>query len=331
MNKMLHTDAGTAAGNNLESIDRAISSGDEEFDKYNPGDCDIYGFDRSADTFFDAYVNHGNTTPIAQVDTSTIGGTFEADDVFTVIIDGTSVAHTVVAGDTNNEGILDALVLAINADGVAGLVVTALKTAATTMTLTAITTGEAVVITSTAVNGGATDDQTLVTAITTSPSAVTNRFLTEEMMKAAVSGVEEASGETPNLIITGTDAADKIDSLFKTNTRYMTVSRNAIVVGDDGVSTAAGNDVGLQVAAYNGIPILRDTDVVKDGMSRIYFINTEYMYIGVRAPTLYKETENVFQAGAMQRTGLFYFAGELICTNPKAQGKIVDLKIGTEA
>jgi hypothetical protein len=216
MNAMLHTDLGTPAGNNLESIDRVISSGAEETAKYSAGEADIYGFDRSADAFFDAYV---------------------------------------------------------------------------------------------------------------SQAAGVDRVLTEEMIKAAVSGIEEASGETPNLIITGTDTADKIDSLFKTNTRYMTVGRNAIVVGDDGVSTAAGNDVGLQVAAYNGIPVLRDTDVTKDTISRIYFVNTDYMYIGVRAPTMYQESSNVFEAGAMNRTGLFYFAGELICTNPKAQGKIVDLKL----
>ena len=112
--------------------------------------------------------SYNNTGAAKQVDTLTIGGTFEVDDVFTVTVDATPVAHTVVGGDTNNEGIIDALVIAINADVTVGPLVAALKVDATTFTLTAATAGTAFVASSTAVDGGAgTDDQTLVTEITT--------------------------------------------------------------------------------------------------------------------------------------------------------------------
>ena len=55
---MLSADAGTAAaGNNLESIDRVISSQAEAVaDTGNEANYDIYGFDRSATTDFDSNV-----------------------------------------------------------------------------------------------------------------------------------------------------------------------------------------------------------------------------------------------------------------------------------
>jgi len=58
MNKMLSADAGTAAaGNNLESIDRVISSQAEAVaDVGNEANYDIYGFDRSATTSFDSNI-----------------------------------------------------------------------------------------------------------------------------------------------------------------------------------------------------------------------------------------------------------------------------------
>ena len=58
INKMLSADAGTAAaGVNMESIDRVISNQAEaNADTGNEANYDIYGFDRSASTSFDATV-----------------------------------------------------------------------------------------------------------------------------------------------------------------------------------------------------------------------------------------------------------------------------------
>lgn len=55
-------DVGTVAGNNFESIDRVCSSQGEESALLDAGDADIYGFDRSAATTFDAYVDHNSGT-----------------------------------------------------------------------------------------------------------------------------------------------------------------------------------------------------------------------------------------------------------------------------
>jgi hypothetical protein len=62
VNKMLLGDVDTVAGNNMESIDRVCSSQSEESALLTAGDADIYGFDRSGSTAYDAYVSHNSGT-----------------------------------------------------------------------------------------------------------------------------------------------------------------------------------------------------------------------------------------------------------------------------
>lgn len=62
ISKMLLGDADTVAGNNFESLDRVCSSQSEESALLTAGDADIYGFDRSASTNYDAYVDHNSGT-----------------------------------------------------------------------------------------------------------------------------------------------------------------------------------------------------------------------------------------------------------------------------
>jgi hypothetical protein len=60
-NEHLFTDVDTLAGDNMESLDRVISSGDEETSlSLTAGDPDIYGIDRTASAWADSYVNHNS-------------------------------------------------------------------------------------------------------------------------------------------------------------------------------------------------------------------------------------------------------------------------------
>ncbi len=54
-------------------------------------------------------------TAVQQVDTYTIGGTFEAGDIFTIILNGVSSVHTATVWDANNAGIATQLTSLINA------------------------------------------------------------------------------------------------------------------------------------------------------------------------------------------------------------------------
>jgi flagellar hook protein FlgE len=94
----------------------------------------------------------------AQVDTVTLGGTFEAGDVFTVTIDGTAVNYTAVGGDIDLDGVATSLAAAING---AALGVTAAAIGGNQLTLTADTAGTAFTSATGAVDGGGTDDQTV--------------------------------------------------------------------------------------------------------------------------------------------------------------------------
>lgn len=211
INKMILADADTLAGNNIESLDRICSSQSEEAALLTAGDADIYGFDRSASTAYDAYVSH---------------------------------------------------------------------------------------------NSG------------------TDRDLTESLVRGAIDSIDEASGERPDLIVTGYDTARDLDALVNTQTRYETMR---ITFSVNGVQTAAGNDVGLRVASFDGIPILRDKDVVKDTKSRIYFLNTKYLAFQTKLPTQYFESSSFFEVDKLGKSGMYYTAGELVCYRFNAQGKIRDL------
>jgi hypothetical protein len=212
LNKMLLADADTVAGNNIESIDRVCSSQSEESALLTAGDADIYGFDRSASTAFDAYVSH---------------------------------------------------------------------------------------------NSG------------------TDRDLTEAQVRTMIDSIDENCGERPTVIITGFDTAARLDGLVNTQTRYETLR---VSVGVNGIQTAAGNDVGLRVASFDGIPVIRDKDVVKDTISRIYALNTNYLQFATKLPTQYFESQNFFETGKLGKEGMYYTAGELVCTRFNAQGKVRDLK-----
>lgn len=109
-----------------------------------------------------------DTTPTAQVDTVTIAGTVEAGDVYSVIVNGTTVSYTTTGGEGSLAGIRNALVAAINTDSTVGAIVTASAGAANgVITLTADAAGTAFTATTNATNGGGTADNTATISTTT--------------------------------------------------------------------------------------------------------------------------------------------------------------------
>ncbi|MBC8242557.1 MAG: flagellar hook-associated protein FlgK, partial [Alphaproteobacteria bacterium] len=103
-----------------------------------------------------------DTSATAQVDTLTIGSTsstFEAGDIYSVIVDGTTVSYTVTGAEGGLAGIRNALVTAINTNSTVGPIVTAKAgTAAGVLTLTADAARTPFLATATATNGGPTTD-----------------------------------------------------------------------------------------------------------------------------------------------------------------------------
>jgi hypothetical protein len=110
----------------------------------------------------------GNVAPTTQVSTLTVGGTPEAGDVYTVILDGlATVTYTTIAGDTTNTLIAEKINTAIQAHPSYARLNITTSAALAVITLTAKTSGIPFSITSSATNGGAANDQTFLYAVTT--------------------------------------------------------------------------------------------------------------------------------------------------------------------
>ncbi len=135
--------AGTNDNATTSSIVQAAKTGDQQF--YNIEVFDSNGVSRSVRLDFsktstntwDLSTTLGKT-PVAQVDTVTLAGTIEAGDKYSIVIDGTTFTHTVLAADTL-ASISSALVTSINASSAVN--VTAAASGANALTLTADTAG----------------------------------------------------------------------------------------------------------------------------------------------------------------------------------------------
>ena len=102
-----------------------------------------------------------DTVATAQVDTLTIGGTIEASDIYTLIVDGNTVTYTTTGTEGSLSGLQAEIVEAINTDNLVGAIITASIGSSTgEITLTAKEAGTGFTATASATNGGSTIDNT---------------------------------------------------------------------------------------------------------------------------------------------------------------------------
>jgi len=154
------------------------------------------------------------------------------------------------------------------------------------------------------------------------------RALTLNTLDGMFRQVWEAGGQ-PKVILTGYDTLETIQQLLQPQQRFVEMKR--VVPGVNGVKGVPGIQGGFMVATYNGVPIIPSKDVHKEsgGSSRLYFLDTDYLWFTTAKPTLYHEsgieTGDPFGINRLGQMGLFHTMGELICTFFKASGKIRDL------
>lgn len=221
LNEQLGTATDSTAGNNLESIDRAISDGSESSLLSTASDNDIYGFDRSANEF--------------------------------------------------ESNVLE--------------------------------------------NGG------------------TNRTFVQDLLDDAIREVKTNSGKNPvtddnYFWLTNHDTYQRIEDEFGGKER---LEAQRVQVGLNGVQTEPGDDVGITVQSYKNIPIFESVDVPKDGIGRVYLIDSSTMYIKTLLPTQFYSTGtevdgNPFGIDRLGNEGMYVTIGELTMVNPAAHAKVRDLK-----
>ena len=155
-----------------------------------------------------------------------------------------------------------------------------------------------------------------------------DRPLTLNILDGMFRQIWEAGGQ-PKVILTGYDTLETIQQLLQPQQRFMEMKR--VVPGVNGVKGVPGIQGGFMVATYNGVPIIPSKDVHKGtgGSSRLYFLDTDYMWFCTAKPTLYHEsgieTGDPFGINRLGQMGMFHTMGELWQAFFKSSGKIRDL------
>ena len=157
-------------------------------------------------------------------------------------------------------------------------------------------------------------------------SSSTNRNLSLDQLDTLFQNIWERGGN-PKVILTGYDTLMRLQQLLQSQQRFMEEKR--VTPTYNGVKGVPGIEAGFIVATYNGVPIIPSKDVEKDGISRVYFLDTDYLYFSTAIPTQYFEsgieTGDPFAINRLGQEGLYRTMGEVWTTFFRAQGSIRDL------
>ena len=154
----------------------------------------------------------------------------------------------------------------------------------------------------------------------------TNRALSLDQLDTLFQNIWERGGN-PKVILTGYDTLMRLQQLLQSQQRFMEEKR--VTPTYNGVKGVPGIEAGFIVATYNGVPIIPSKDVVKDGISRMYFLDTDYLYFSTAIPTQYYEsgieTGDPFAINRLGQEGLYRTMGEIWTTFFGAHGSVRDL------
>ena len=157
-------------------------------------------------------------------------------------------------------------------------------------------------------------------------SASTNRTLSLDHLDDLFQKIWVRGGN-PKVMLTGYDTLMRIQQLLQSQQRFMEEKR--VVPSYNGVKGVPGVEAGFIVATYNGVPIIPTKEMASDGISRIYMMDTDYLYFSTGKPTQYFEsgieTGDPFAINRLGQEGLYRTMGEVWTTFFGGQGSIRDL------
>ncbi len=135
-------------------------------------------------------------------------------------------------------------------------------------------------------------------------------------------------GGNPKVMLTGYDTLMRIQQLLQSQQRFMEEKR--VTPTYNGVKGVPGIEAGFIVATYNGVPIIPTKNMAPDTLSRVYYLDTDYLHFSTAIPTQYFEsgieTGDPFAINRLGQEGLYRTMGELWTTFFGAQGSVRDLK-----
>lgn len=161
----------------------------------------------------------------------------------------------------------------------------------------------------------------------------TNRTFTIDMLDDAIRAVKENSGKNPvaddnYFFLTNHDTYQRIEEEVGGKER---LEAQRATVGLNGVNTNPGDDVGITVNSYKQIPIFESTDVTKDGIGRVYLVDSSTMFIKTLLPTQFYDSgtevnDDPYAIDRLGNQGLYVTIGENTTVSPSSHAKIRDLK-----
>jgi hypothetical protein len=138
-------------------------------------------------------------------------------------------------------------------------------------------------------------------------------------------------GGNPKVILTGYDTLMRVQQLLQSQQRFMDSKR--VTPTYNGVKGVPGIEAGFLVATYNGVPLIPSKDIQTEGastISRMYYLDTDYLWFQTAIPTQYFEsgieTGDPFAINRLGQEGLYRTMGELWCSFFGSQGSIRDLQ-----
>ena len=158
----------------------------------------------------------------------------------------------------------------------------------------------------------------------------TNRTLSLDHLDTIFQQVWKRGGN-PKVIFTGYDTLMRVQQLLQSQQRFMETKR--VTPSFNGVKGVPGIEAGFIVATYNGVPMIPTKDMPTEGagtLSRIYYLDTDYLWFQTAIPTQYFEsgieTGDPFAINRLGQEGLYRTMGELWCSFFGASGSIRDLQ-----
>ena len=135
-------------------------------------------------------------------------------------------------------------------------------------------------------------------------------------------------GGNPKVMLTGYDTLMRLQQLLQSQQRFMEEKR--VTPTYNGVKGVPGMEAGFIVATYNGVPIIPTKNMLTDTISRVYFLDTDYLHFSTAIPTQYFEsgieTGDPFALNRLGQEGLYRTMGEIWTTFFGSQGSLRDLK-----
>jgi hypothetical protein len=158
-------------------------------------------------------------------------------------------------------------------------------------------------------------------------ASATDRNLSLDHLDSLFQQIWTRGGNT-KVILTGYDTLMRVQQLLQSQQRFMESKR--VTPTYNGVKGVPGIEAGFLVATYNGVPLIPTKDMPTDTISRLYYLDTDYLWFQTAIPTQYFEsgieTGDPFAINRLGQEGLYRTMGEVWDSFFGASGSIRDLQ-----